>query len=269
MRPVLFTSVPKCGTHLLRKYFDASGFQFAGPHGTRGWEDRLVDVIGTLEPGQYASWHYHWTPELSALVAERDIRVVCLYRDPRAQVVSNLHWILKTPAHAWHRYLADHLSLRDDRLVALIQGVSAGDVARYFDAGVRFHDSRSAYGPRSDRRDGVVSVFGIFLGWLDDRQCLSLRFEDVIGARGGGERSRQIDALQKLHEHTGLGTLPGRRAELLGHALFDADALTFRSGQVQDWQREFSPGVRELFAAEANGLLDVLGYPRDVQGRAA
>jgi hypothetical protein len=217
MRAVLYTSVPKCGTHLLLRYFDRAGFVHAGPYGATTWDECFVDVVRQLREGEYTAWHYHWTAELSSLVAAKGIRAVFLYRDPRAQLVSNLHWIMKTPMHPWHPYLAKHLRTIDERLIALIRGVSQDDVDCFFPPGMRFPDSRSNEGPRSRLQGGITSLFGIYLPWLKDPQCLSVKFEDLIGPRGGETepgRSRRLSAFKHIRASAQRFSTPRRSRTL-------------------------------------------------------
>jgi sulfotransferase 6B1 len=259
MKGVLYTSVPKCGTHLLLRYFDASGVVHAGPYAATKWDDRFLEVVRGLSPGEYTAWHYHWTPELSQLVWERGSRVVFLYRDPRAQIVSNMHWILKTAEHPWHHYLARHLGTAEERLLALIRGVPPDDVRRFFPADIVFPDARSHHGPRSPRPGGIVSLYGIYLDWLRDPSCLPVRYEDLVGPRGGGDAVRQRETVRRLQLHV---EATGKDAEInrIANLLYDPGATTFRNGRADAWRAEMSPAVLAALSAEVRPLFEELGY---------
>ena len=152
MNKILYTSIVKCGTHLLLRYFLKAGFKHAGPFNEIGWKESFLEFVRNLKPGEYSGWHFHWTKELSGIVKENGVKVVFLYRDPRAQISAELHFIMQTPGHTWHPYLADHLRSDRERFVRLIQGVPPNDLERFFppagQRGVHFFDP----GPRTRPR---------------------------------------------------------------------------------------------------------------------
>ncbi len=258
MRPVLYTSIPKCGTHLLRRYFQASGFAFVGPHPAPRWDPAFIDLVGSLRDSEYAAWHYEWTPELSGLLSERGIRAVFLYRDPRAQLVSNLHWAMKMPAHPAHAFLTGQLHSDDERLLALIRGVSEDVLARFFPPNLPIQHPRELDGSLPGFRRSITRQFLVYTGWLDDPQCLCVKYEDAVGLNGGGSRERQVETVRRLIEHTGAS--PGLSAEEIADGLYSRDDVTFRSGRIDSWRNEFSAEVTAAFLEEAGDLLPLFGY---------
>jgi len=46
----------------------------------------MLQYVREMPEGTYSAFHYPWTPLLADLVRQRRIKVVFLYRDPRAQV---------------------------------------------------------------------------------------------------------------------------------------------------------------------------------------
>ncbi len=254
----LFTSIPKCGTHLLLNYFTAVGFEFGGPFGEIAWNDSFNQYVRALGENRYCAWHYHWTRELSAIVAQKNIRVVFLYRDPRAHVASNTHFILQTPSHPWHEYLTGEVQTIDDRLLRVIEGIPPEDVGRFF-KGQSFREPDHPAAPRSSLPGGVNSVYGTFAPWLDEAQCLRIKFEDVIGPRGGGSADRQHETIRRLMEFTGKAHV-GISPDTVADKLFDAGATTFRKGSIDSWREDFSARVHRAFMRESGRLLELFGY---------
>lgn len=280
-KAILFTSLPKCGTHLLLKYFPSIGFELAGPFGEIRWDDSFINYIINLKPGQYCAWHYHWAPEFSSILAQRDIRVVFLYRDPRAHVVTTVYWIMKTPSHPWHTYFVDHLETMQDRFVRVIKGIPVEDIKRFI-AGEIFREPidysyprsslsggvGNSYGfrepidhnyPRSSLPGGVSSLYGTYARWLEEPWCLPVKFEDLIGAKGGGDSARQLEVIQNLINFTGV-TKPEINAQVVADALFDENASTFRKGTIGSWREDFTEDMHQIFMKESGELLSLFGY---------
>ncbi len=108
MEKIVFISIPKGGTYVLLRYFDLAGFQRKGPLAEIN-NDSFNQYIEHLKPGEFCVWHYHWSQERSDLVKQIGAKVVFLYRDPRAQVCSNLHYIMDTPQHPLHKMFKEYL----------------------------------------------------------------------------------------------------------------------------------------------------------------
>ena len=59
---------------------------------------------------------------------------------------------------------------------------------------------------RGDPARGAVSIgrkLERFAGWMDGGAAV-IRFEDLIGAAGGGDDGRQLGALRTIYDHLGL-----------------------------------------------------------------
>ena len=256
---IVYTSIPKCGTHLLLGYFHCCGFRHAGPYGALSWSPALLDYIRNLQPGDFTAWHYAHTEQVVSAVRQGGAKVVFLYCDPRAQVVSRTRFIMKTPHHPLYRLYAEHLETWEQRLCQTIRGLTRAEVD--FCHGLIDHipdtdDQRIC-------RSGVIRQFQAFEGWLTAPDCFCVRFEDVIGPRGGGDRQVQLRVTEALMAFTGTGpeadavlTSP----EAVADALFDATAATFRKGQIGAWRKEFPPVAEEVFMEVYGDKLSLWGY---------
>jgi len=258
MKPVLFTSIPKCGTHMLLDLFPAAGFELAGPVDKIFWEDGFVDFVRDLRPGQYAAWHYPWNEELSAIVRDRKIAVVFLFRDPRAQAISNLNFIKKTPAHPAHAYFVQ-LADDEERLLKILSGLPSDDAERL---GLVPKDSHrwkvsSRIGTPS-LPGGINWVFGIFAKWLEDPQCLPVRYEELVGSRGGGSDAVQLEVVRRILEFTEADL---ERTGQIAGTLYSERSPTFHRGNVDAWMDSFSPAAMAAFMEHSSELIGLFGYP--------
>lgn len=100
---------------------------------------------------------------------------------------------------------------------------------------------------------------GAFLGnaWLlrDPRACC-VSYEALVGSRGGGSDVVQAAAVAGLMEHLGIAGEAGAIAD----RLYDTGSRTFRKGSVVGWQDEFTPAVERVFYEKYREILDTYGY---------
>jgi len=245
MKKILLTSIPKTGTHLLIKYLDLLGFARRGPVNVTAWDDRFYDEIENLIPGTYSAWHYFWSERFSRLVRTNDIAVVLLSRDPRAQVVSLAHFVVKNAWHPYHALFTEQLRTSEERIAACITGFTHGSPGQGRAAPVIRH--------------GVRWMYRVFKRWLDEPCCYGVRFEDVIGPQGGGNRDSQLRVVTELIAFTGTCN-ETCDPQAVADRLFDPKSGTFRKGQINAWREDFTPELHKLFMVEAGDLLERWGY---------
>lgn len=257
---VLLTSVPKCGTHLLLRYFPLVGFRRGGPSDEIRWDDSFLNFVRHLEAGYFSSWHYQWSQALSDIVSDNGIKVVFLYRDPRAHLASYMHFILETNDHPWHDYLAGCLRTPAERMRNLIEGFSYDKLPLVQPKGSpKLPLSSKDPAVRARKFGGVRERYLRFENWLREASCFRVRFEDVVGPKGGGSAERQIGVVRRLMAFTGVcnGAADPRD---VADALFDTNTVTFRKGRIDSWRDDFTPELRELFLREFGDKLALWGY---------
>ncbi|MEW5764838.1 MAG: hypothetical protein ACOYXN_10725 [Acidobacteriota bacterium] len=241
---VLVTSLPKSGTHLLLNALLASpGMRLR--EGGRNWSldaGERERLLGSIGRGEVLYGHYPYGPRDADILRRCGARVVLMLRDPRDVAVSLAHYILKQgDAHRLGPYFRDRLPDFDARLMACIRGVSAeesGAASGLEDLGTRFRS---------------------FLGWAREGAAHLCRFEDLVGARGGGSEDLQRRALGDLYRFVGLPS-SGAMVEEAALQLYSTGSTTFRKGVVGDWKEHFKPSHVEAFAAVMNGAEAQAGY---------
>ena len=88
-----------------------------------------------------------------------------------------------------------------------------------------------------------------------------MKFEDLVGPKGGGSAEAQRRAVGRVAEH--VGAPAGERAmRLVAEGLF-GEGRTFRKGQIGGWREEFSPEHVRAAREVAGTLLVELGYEAD------
>lgn len=247
---VFANSVPKSGTNLLTECL----FQFPmlrpsfkhvsmNQNRVPSTEEFSRKMAGTGR-GQYTSGHVFYTEENAAILEENDISSLLIVRDPRDVVTSHYHYVTdKNPSHRLHDY---YNALDDDRsrLMSSIRGVS----------GEQSEDGKPL--------ESIGEWMDNFLGWMETEYTHLVRFEDLIGPQGGGDRESQIETVRSIADHLNV-TLSEEEVQHVADNTFSTDTSTFRKGLIGDWENNFGPEHVAAFKDEAGDWLIELGYEDD------
>jgi sulfotransferase 6B1 len=235
---VVSNSLPKAGTHLLERALCLHPRLYRSLR--RTLHDRRVPAMGDLDrvvprlrPGEVLVTHLSHDPVRERVVSEEHVRSLFLVRDPRDLVVSQAHYVAGWDAHPHHETLAstDDLQERYRRIIT-------GDAER----------SMPSLRLRLES----------YAGWLTS-PALLVRYEELIGAAGGGDSGRQTAVIRQLFDHIGL---PMTEAELaaLAAATFSDASPTFRKGSIGQWQQQFDERTLEMFEQTVGDLMPAYGY---------
>jgi len=232
--PFLVYSCPKCGTHLLEKAIHLLTGELALEENTGSRRQLILSKMWQRYPVAHI-----WPEALLEEVAGRSFKVVLGIRDPRDQIVSFYHWFRKGekadfghPAGLRARMLVN----RERQIDEWITGDLFGFV----------HPER-----------GIGKAFDV-VSQLPAGRWHLCKFEDLVGEKGGGDRSRQVDALRALAHFLEVD-LPDERIEEIADTLFGG-SKTFRKGVMGQYKTFFTPRQIELFAERHSGLMNRLGY---------
>lgn len=239
--PVLLTSIPKCGTHLVRDLLRfAPPLRFAAelPRNEQTSGEELAAALAGAR-GRFVVGHIPHTPAIAAAVAAAGARVVHVVRDPRAYVVSLVHHIRRFPDHALHSYFRDHVRGFEEAAELVIRGVHLGP-GRFL--------------------PDVATFFALYQGWRSCPSAYTTSYEALVGPRGGGSRTAQHHEIRAIAFHLGYGQIPEVAVGLLASVLYHPYGPTFRRGVLGDWRRQFTPRLARAFKETAPALLSSLGY---------
>jgi hypothetical protein len=263
---VLLTGPPKSGTHLLSDCLSLmpkmmfSGRHFALPdfftdaaRTSDYWSHRVsttpLDIarlkkyLERCPQGMFVTAHARFHPAFSRLVEELRFKHILLLRDPRDVAVSHAFYMLQDTLHPHHGYYTRTLKSDEERLMASIRG---------------FGRKEGAENPLRP----IGESFGAYLPWLKDPSTLVVRFEDLIGAQGGGDDEKQLGEIERIGDFVER-PLNREQARQVAHKMYGKGSLTFRKGRVGDWQNHFTAEHKSAFKEVAGDLLTELGYESD------
>ena len=88
-----------------------------------------------------------------------------------------------------------------------------------------------------------------------------VRFEDLIGTNGQGEKDRQIETLKSICRHLEIELDYQQLDEVADH-VFDRTAVTFREGQIGTWKKYFKPVHHQALNKLLSDLIEQFGYKK-------
>jgi Sulfotransferase domain len=237
---VYCVSIPKSGTHLLeralclhpklyRKLVPTISDENIGRY--NGFDG----LLRRLRPGQIIVSHLRYQDRFVESLHQQGVRGIFLIRDPHAIVVSQAHYVTRTKAHRNHEFFLAQPGI-NDRLRIAITGDAEHRVA------------------------SIAERLEAFSGWLD-AGCLVVRFEDLIGPEGGGDRTVQIAALRSIYEFLAIDNSDALVVSV-ARRLFSSASPTFRTGSVGEWRDSFDVDLERLISEVAGDAMTRYGYGR-------
>lgn len=196
----------------------------------------VAQWLSKIPPGHFIIGHVPYSEGFEEVLIRQNFKHMLIVRDPRDVLLSFLHYSLK-PGH-WLR--PDLLSLaEDERVVFAIKG---------------------GYTPKSNICImGIIDAFRSVMRWRYSQNFLMVRFEDLVGTKGGGTYDVQYRTIRAICNHLEVDGSEEVIARVCKQA-FDARSPTFRKGQIGMWKTEFTERQLEIFNEYGSDLLGKLQY---------
>jgi hypothetical protein len=237
-------SLPKAGTNLLyRCLLHLAPLRRKGIRTLMYWDEDIEPVlrkISGLRKGQFLVAHLRDHPLIFELMRQKDIRPIMMVRDPRKVVLSHVHYVSSIDTtHRSHHYFAtiDSHSARIDAVIDGVEGIVV-PIDRLLDAYAR---------------------------WCSDPEILVVRYEDLVGERGGGSASKQYDAVCAIASHVGV-SLASNEVEEIAEKLFSSASPTFRTARIDGWQDEYNEEQLCRLNKKIGAWLERFDYASGVPG---
>jgi hypothetical protein len=200
----------------------------------------LAYILKKLQEGFVTSGHIPYQQSVVDLLKLNNIQTFFVIRDPRDVVVSKIYYNMKLKHHFLHKkYMA--MDSNKERLKAAILGVKNKD--------------------GSYLALGIAEKLASALPWLQTEGFMGIRFEDIIGSKGGGDPEKQVQSILSIAMHIGF-SLTEEQAVDIGEKMFGT-GRTFRKGILGDWKNHFDEELKDIFKRTSGQYLIKLGYEKD------
>jgi sulfotransferase family protein len=255
---VVINAVPKSGTHLAKKLVTMLGYtehplsvatetaaQAAFPFlpslapvlgpGLRvgATTPRLIhrvllrQTLRGVPAGFVFQAHCGFSAELASLFSSEQIKVVCVIRDPRDIAVSLVHFLRQ----AGHKGFLALGEAEAQMRFAILGGTIATPDGR----------GTQSFQP-------LAKTCEEFWGWREQPDVLVTKFEDLVGAAGGGDDVVQAHEVERIAGHVAPhAELSGLRERLFG------GTPTFYRGRIGSWREVLGASHRELLKTSGVG----------------
>ena len=252
--PILVNSIPKSGTNLLRNIvlsiphtwyvadMEEAVWKFFEP------DERLRFVkkqIIDLRPGCVYTGHIPYSDEIASWLSQQGIKQLFIYRDPRDVTVSYYHYVMEYVGPA-HFIYGEYNAVDSDaeRLLISICGVGEGKF--------KYHASSSSL-------PNIKLVYDNFIGWINDKNTYSIRFEDLID-----RDDKAIKQVKQILEFIGVPSNDQVIYDILRQGSDPQKSHTFRRGVAGSWKEEYTVQHIDAFKkVGGDNLLEKLGYVWD------
>jgi len=245
--PIFGNSKPKSGSHLLLqilngftqimpyKYVDAEPIRTIAKDGKRRTYNVILKDLKQIPDGVIGWGYVDATKENGSFLTSAGRVNYFIYRDPRDMLVSQVFFA--TDMHEEHGMHKFYKSLPDfgERLKVAITGIDRD--------GLKMVSVKQRY-------EGVFQ-------WLDQKNVMCIRFEDLID-----NRDVTLNSMLDEVEKTGykIPTPREKALSVLVEAIQPKKSHTFRSGKTGGWKDHFTEEHKKLFKNVAGDLLIKLGY---------
>ncbi len=250
LAPFLMSTVPKSGTFLLHQLLTGmpnismditdseKKFFINWNLDPRSMYDDHKKRLRNLQANEFGLGHVGYTPRYAQMLRELKMKHVFLYRDPRDVLVS-LNYFIKSKwkKHPFHEPFQHPNMTPKQRMLKLLHG-----------------------------EKGVYPSFLAFAlpyyGWLNDPDTYAISYEDLRRSEAS-LRQTLLNLVQFLWKDA---DAPCSYEEIVSQMIANQNpkkSLTFRSGKIGDWKKEFDSELKETFKKEAGDLLILFGFEED------
>jgi len=237
MPKVICISIPKAGTHLIERALCKHPGLYRPLLKTVDEANLPVDgfeqLIAGLRPGQVIFSHLFYTEERARVLSEMNVHCLFMIRDLRDIVVSEANYLSSSTNHIYHRAFAG-IDTQQGRIERALEGHTESGLP------------------------SMVQLFEGFRGWLNSA-AKTVRFEDLIGASGGGDTAQQEKVLAEIFQFIGV-SCDDKCVKKLAAKVFSTASPTFHRGYSSQWPNFFDEEIKQKFKSMTGDALINYGF---------
>lgn len=254
LHPFTVITIEKSGTHLIKpliKYMTNKNFEYSPNEINYSPQEYIQNLKEYWKNDTiYLGHHPKADKEYVSTFKKNKIKVLFLIRDFRDQFISLWHWWKKYNDEAY--IPVQHLQTHDQWIEILTNRM------QFFNAPI--NQPIFFYSDRIFTR----------LPWIDiaiedPNFCCLIKYENLIGPKGGGSIDSQIREVLKIAKHIGHKCTVRKAhllAEIINNKIF-GDSPTYRQGSIGDWKRLFNEDLKQIFKELLGERLIQAGYEKD------
>tara|TARA_Y100001970_G_scaffold278738_1_gene384893 strand:+ start:5118 stop:5969 length:852 start_codon:yes stop_codon:yes gene_type:complete len=193
-------------------------------------------LFKVLKKGNFIIGHVPYSKEADLIHQGMLDCTLSIIRDPRDMILSMMRHVKEREVHHAHKYLFKVLTNDRDRFFAIAEG----------------------YNNQYGNLIGVDAMINSILDWEKTTNSLCLRFEEVIGPKGGGSEEIQLKVLNNLFSFLEVD-ISKRKIKKIAEESF-GKASTFRKGGINGWKDSISLEDNNLFEQKYSSILERTSY---------
>jgi len=179
----------------------------------------------------------HLVERFEPLRTNQNVKRILVVRDLRDVCVSALYWLQEND---WYSYAIDHSEFYKSNF-----------------------DGRLSYMINMGHPEFSMKSFARrAIRWMRTPGVLVVRFEDLIGEKGGGSKESQLQTLKNIAEYL-KAEVSQETLENVAENLWGGGG-TFRKGLINSWRSSFNEHHKSLFKQILGEELVELGYEKDL-----
>lgn len=270
---VLVNSLPKSGTNMVQKCMELIGISWSGRSVAassifgryggikkflRGAKAKETPVAIGLEipvgvspvwlkrylggASGYVSGHAAFSSHYHAILQSEQYQVIQVLRHPCAELASWANYIVE-PGYYWREAQRAFASLSPkERVRLMLYGGLLNET-----------DTRFYY-------RGFREVWSQVQGWVESDEVLTVKYEDLVGSRGGGDDELQRVTIARMLRHIGMSASDAE-VKRISENLYGG-THTFRQGNIEGWRKLIDADLERQVYEQLHDLpvIQKLGY---------
>jgi len=263
----IVVSLPKTGTNLVAKLMTSLGYNCVGQGIKSSYDEMFRKLARFCGPGDDPRDGFSYPDRMMSILPEYPAKT-CLFLHRLEITCHLLDWLQSRQPPIFFNF-------RDprDSLISLVNYLvnKSGRGFTPLPINLIYSDILSDLHSEDDRINFAIkflddhnSRFRNHIWMLKHPHIFNIRYEDLVGSRGGGSNDIQDRLVSGVAAHLGLSI----DAQSVANGLYDISARTFRKGKIGAWRTAFSNKNKGLFHDRFGDVLDCYGYPMYVDSQA-
>jgi len=199
----------------------------------------IKKLCAKIKDSEYLISHIPFSHTMEILLNDLKWKNIIIVRDPRDMCASVLHKLREKKNNPARDYLYEKLETDTDRIKALFDGYDG------------LYNTRGML--------DLETMYKSVMHWKGKGNFIFIKFEDLIGPKGGGTLERQNAALVKILKHLDYSDYDNEEViHWIGDHCFGR-TNSFWKGQVGNWKNIFDKEIFDIFIKH-NDFIVSLGY---------